>query len=1607
MTRNDVVLYYKRLRQTKSKYGSSNKKQSNIRDTKISNYAIISCAILSVVVAVSIAVVVSVYTIGSNNSTAPPTSVPTAHPAASPTHNPTAPPTSVPTAHPAASPTHNPTAPPTRAPIDDPPSSPTISPSPALHEKFVYVVNARYDGNVSPSKNLRSEFVDEFYTLDSMRNADDLSTNVVAGVDIYGDFVDDAGSTLRQSGLKTASELSKWPLTYAAGHPYYESDTNSWGKLRGGSWGAHVRSTAKELNLTQVSNFQGNRSILVVEDENRTGDCVFRLGHSRVDLLGIVVRKNAVLLIDEIDMTIRVGFILVESGGLLQAGSHHHDAYRFDAHLQIVFTHDYWVDAGNAPVTAGQYSAEVLHPGVRAKKPDGAPNQTVDYFNHSLNNAGVIKGAAIFFNGNYQLNGAVPQSVAYTGTWRATGWRGESVRPLTLNVTDSTEWARSGLPSSYAMTWARLGRSAYPGDTRVLLDSEDCGEATETGMWRSGDRVVLTGAPYHYSQWRPYSQSRATGMQRLWMDHEEETADHEANERSNSEHTSYFVGTDHNDTGVEVATVSVMTYDSNSSACALTLLRPLRYFHYSGYERLRNDALSDDDEGTEVQTTTHVGLLSHRIVVTSELNEGGGGCNNIPSDALSPRVGMNGSLVENYIDDDAATVNGDAADVQQVCMLPHYLRRANRTRPPKGSWLFGTTGLTGCNAIYGAQQKFRYGSSVSLDGVEVTRMSTPANFGKLGTYGVHFHLAGYPRTFKGYLRDEAHSRELRIVSSSIWRTYGRWVTVHGTMEAEVRNNVGFLTYGSGFFCEDGTEMANEWDHNLGIAALTTINNSYWNPSSIAGFVNTDYAIMSTIWMKNNQNAVTRNVMTGSPSPVIGLWYVPQRTAKLRGPSNICVGSEELGLPGVASYGNARAANSPISMSMDGAGMSGAAYAGRDDHRHCYAPDNFATDWRYHHASSHCNIYTEDQRDTPILLNSENVAYAMAGFASEFPEMINGAHRDVGTTPSFLWNGACDTHPETATGADHCNFILPRDGWNACTDQFAEAEYLETTWSDGLGYQSMDPSVYDCSSVDDDPVCCGTVLASQVQSDRSGSGKRAVPKIYANVLVWRIGSMYNTFRFGALWTKNAPSWIINSAFLSSLDDPCVDTDATTCAVAYTVSDTITKQHQFLATQSIHGYDFPGMIIGMLAVSYNLLLKGGYPIPLHTDFVGGNATLIDSSSWYTVDGEGLSKSDQANGYVPAQGIFVSGKGGIANQIENLLENGRTALNKDYEAAADQYDLNSALQLVDLDANTFSRAHFNGTSMRFLKRNNATFYEAVSDTPKYIMLCGTDGLLSASETTAHLVAGEPAAHFVIGKLFASEVGTKIGDDICRSLAMIPTNMAPSTREGDAFDASRMGQITSCRYVNLTYVWPTPSPSPPAPPSPRPPPPAPRNVRDCDCEVSLARESYGIVDTCELRTPTEFLNRCAVLKRDKSVLAYACVGWAPYDPVTYEGSDTRVYGNNFLQLSNWTNDFDFCTGQNWNDVSDQPHSFYCDMTPCIFPENYTTVRCSAERCKALSDNAKSACSGADVCGCCFPMNEESPVCASNKFYIANDEAPATSDCCEHACDASNCDMT
>jgi cell migration-inducing and hyaluronan-binding protein len=91
-------------------------------------------------------------------------------------------------------------------------------------------------------------------------------------------------------------------------------------------------------------------------------------------------------------------------------------------------------------------------------------------------------------------------------------------------------------------------------------------------------------------------------------------------------------------------------------------------------------------------------------------------------------------------------------------------------------------------------------SKMFVEGIELNRMGQNL---ELARYPMHWHLAG---DVKGqYIRNAA-----------IHDTYNRCVTVHGTHNLRVENNVTYNTVGHCFFMEDGIEHGNEFVHNLAI-----------------------------------------------------------------------------------------------------------------------------------------------------------------------------------------------------------------------------------------------------------------------------------------------------------------------------------------------------------------------------------------------------------------------------------------------------------------------------------------------------------------------------------------------------------------------------------------------------------------------------------------------------------------------------------------------------------------------------------------------------------------------------------------------------------------------
>jgi cell migration-inducing and hyaluronan-binding protein len=131
-----------------------------------------------------------------------------------------------------------------------------------------------------------------------------------------------------------------------------------------------------------------------------------------------------------------------------------------------------------------------------------------------------------------------------------------------------------------------------------------------------------------------------------------------------------------------------------------------------------------------------------------------------------------------------------------------------------------------------------------IEGIELTRVGQR---GKLARYPIHWHMMG-----------DAPGQYAR--SNSIWHSFSRCVTVHGTNDVTVANNVCYDHAGHGYFLEDGVEVRNTFSGNLGV--LTRV------PPEGKRLLATD-ATPATFWMTNPDNTWRHNVAAGSEG--YGFW----------------------------------------------------------------------------------------------------------------------------------------------------------------------------------------------------------------------------------------------------------------------------------------------------------------------------------------------------------------------------------------------------------------------------------------------------------------------------------------------------------------------------------------------------------------------------------------------------------------------------------------------------------------------------------------------------------------------------------------------------------------
>lgn len=132
---------------------------------------------------------------------------------------------------------------------------------------------------------------------------------------------------------------------------------------------------------------------------------------------------------------------------------------------------------------------------------------------------------------------------------------------------------------------------------------------------------------------------------------------------------------------------------------------------------------------------------------------------------------------------------------------------------------------------------YHYGSSGAIGYAEFRHLGKR---GVLGRYSLHFHLVG------------DSMRGASVIGASIWDSHNRWITIHGTNYLVVQDCVGYRSVGHGFFLEDGTEVMNVLDRNLGVMALE----GRPLPEQVLPY---DHNEGAAFWWANSYNRFTRNV----------------------------------------------------------------------------------------------------------------------------------------------------------------------------------------------------------------------------------------------------------------------------------------------------------------------------------------------------------------------------------------------------------------------------------------------------------------------------------------------------------------------------------------------------------------------------------------------------------------------------------------------------------------------------------------------------------------------------------------------------------------------------
>jgi cell migration-inducing and hyaluronan-binding protein len=161
------------------------------------------------------------------------------------------------------------------------------------------------------------------------------------------------------------------------------------------------------------------------------------------------------------------------------------------------------------------------------------------------------------------------------------------------------------------------------------------------------------------------------------------------------------------------------------------------------------------------------------------------------------------------------------------------------------------------------------GSQVHVSGVELNRMG---QYMHLARYPMHWHIVG-----------DAPGQYFE--NSSIHDTYSRCLTVHGTNDVLVENNVTYNNVGHCFFLEDAVEHGNQFIHNLAILTKCHPDGKACEPTNLGADASGDARALSVAGQK------AKDALIPSDNTASSFWITNPDNTYI---DNVAAGSEETG-----------------------------------------------------------------------------------------------------------------------------------------------------------------------------------------------------------------------------------------------------------------------------------------------------------------------------------------------------------------------------------------------------------------------------------------------------------------------------------------------------------------------------------------------------------------------------------------------------------------------------------------------------------------------------------------------------------------------------------------